>query len=141
LKKYITKSRDGTQRLGERFAKNLQPGDCVAMMGDLGSGKTTFVKGIATGLGVKNSRYVNSPSFVILKEYNSPIPLYHFDVFRLGSSSELDAIGYEEYFYGDGVCVIEWADKVKELLPKRHIEITIETIGDRSRRISIKTKL
>ena len=126
-KKYITKSRDETIALGARIARRLKPGTVIALIGELGSGKTTFVKGLAKGLGVKNSRYVNSPSFVIIKEYKGKIPLYHFDVFRLDSLNEADALSFEEYFYGDGICAVEWADKIRNLLPKRILRISKTT--------------
>ena len=137
MKTYITKSRDETIKLGERLAKHLKNGDVIALIGELGSGKTTLVKGIAKGLGVKNPRYVNSPSFVIIKEYQGKIGLYHFDVFRLNSAGDLDSTGYEEYFYGDGVCVIEWADKIKKLLPKRYLEVKISIIEGSKREIEL----
>lgn len=134
----ITKSRNETIRLGEQIAKKLKPGDVIALIGELGSGKTTLVKGIAKGLGVKDCRYVNSPSFVIIKEYRGRLPLYHFDVYRLDSLASMDSLGYEEYFYGDGVCVVEWADKIKELLPKRHRDVTIRMIANGKRSITSK---
>ncbi len=132
---YITNSRQETIKLGERLAKRLKAGQLVALIGELGSGKTTFVKGIAKGLGVKDYRYVNSPSFVIIKEYQGSTPLYHFDVFRLDSADDLASVGYEEYFYGDGICVVEWADKIKKLLPKKYLEIKIEILKDGRRRL------
>lgn len=135
MRTYITKSREETVKLGAKIAKDFKKGDVIALIGELGSGKTTLVKGIAKGLGVKNSRHVNSPSFVIIKEYQGKISLYHFDVFRLDSASDLDSVGYEEYFYGDGICVVEWADKIRKLLPKKHLEIKIKILGDSIREI------
>jgi len=134
----FTKSSEETIKLGERLARKLKPGSVVALIGELGSGKTTLVKGIAMGLGVKNSRYVNSPSFVIIKEYKGKIPLYHFDVFRLSNLSELDTLSFEEYFYGNGICVVEWADKIMKLLPRKYTEIKIKIIKDNFRKITIK---
>jgi tRNA threonylcarbamoyladenosine biosynthesis protein TsaE len=136
--KHITKSRDETINLGAKISGTLKPGDVLAIVGDLGSGKTTLVKGIAKGLCVKNSRYVNSPSFVIIKEYKGKIPLYHFDVYRLNVLSELDTLSFEEYFYSDGICVVEWADKIKKLLPKRYLEVKLKILKDNKRDISIK---
>ncbi|MCM8781444.1 MAG: tRNA (adenosine(37)-N6)-threonylcarbamoyltransferase complex ATPase subunit type 1 TsaE [Candidatus Omnitrophica bacterium] len=136
-KYFITKNRRETMRLGEKLAKNLKPGQVVALVGELGSGKTTLVKGIAKGLGVRNPRYVNSPSFVIIKEYQGRTTLYHFDVFRLSSASDLDSVGYGEYFYGNGICVVEWANKIKKLLPKKYFEIKIMILGDTKRKIVI----
>jgi tRNA threonylcarbamoyladenosine biosynthesis protein TsaE len=134
-KKYITNSREETIMLGEKIAKRFKPGDTVALIGELGSGKTTLVKGIAKGLGVKSYRYVNSPSFVIIKEYKGRVPLYHFDVFRLDSLSELDTLSFEEYFYGNGICVVEWADKIMKLLPKRRLEIKINMLKENQRKV------
>ncbi len=138
MRKFLTASREETIKLGEKITKKLHPGDVVALTGELGSGKTTLVKGIAKGLGVKNPRYVNSPSFVIIKEYKGKIPLHHFDVFRLDSLSELDTLSFEEYFYGDGICVVEWADKVNKLLPKKRIEIKIDILKENQRKIYIR---
>jgi tRNA threonylcarbamoyladenosine biosynthesis protein TsaE len=134
----ISKNRNETIRLGEKFAKRLKRGDVVSLIGELGSGKTVFTKGIAKGLGVGDCRYVNSPSFVIMKEYGGRIPLYHFDVYRLKKQASLETIGYDDYFYGDGVTVIEWADKIRGLLPERHIEVRISITGDESREIRIE---
>jgi tRNA threonylcarbamoyladenosine biosynthesis protein TsaE len=134
----ISKNRDETIALGARIARHLKKGDVVALIGELGSGKTVFVKGIAKGLGVGDVRYVNSPSFVIVKEYKGKIPLYHFDIYRLDKPASLETIGYDEYFYGDGVTAIEWADKIKNLLPKRRIEVEITIRADETRAIKIK---
>lgn len=138
MKTIITKSKEETIRLGERIARQARPGDFIALIGSLGSGKTTFVKGLAKGLGVKNPRYVNSPTFVIIKEYEARVPLYHFDVYRLKADNDLQALGYEEYFYGKGLCVVEWADRIKKLLPKKRMEIKIEIVKDSARRIKIR---
>ena len=102
---------------------------------DVGTGKKA--KGIAEGLGVKNARYVNSPTFVIIKEYKAKLPLYHFDLYRLEHHSSLDDMNYEEYFYGDGVTVIEWADKIRALLPKKYTEVRFSITGEDKRKINI----
>ena len=136
----ISKSIEDTIGIGQRLAKGLRAGDVVALMGDLGAGKTVLTKGIAKGLGVKNVRYVNSPTFVIIKEYKGRLPLYHFDIYRLNRSSMLDSESYREYFYGDGVTVIEWADKIRSILPKKHIEVKLSVIGEDKRKIEIKKK-
>jgi tRNA threonylcarbamoyladenosine biosynthesis protein TsaE len=147
MKIIITKSREDTIKAGEKLAKTLKPGDVVALIGELGSGKTTFTKGLAKGLGVKSYRYVNSPTFVIIKEYEGKLPLYHFDVFRLNLQGRAqaclcptDILSFEEYFYGNGVCVIEWADRITNLLPKKCIEIRIDIAGQNKRKICIKSK-
>ena len=114
-----------TIAFGERLGQLLKAGDLITMEGDLGAGKTTLTKGIGLGLGVK--RVINSPTFNILKGYQGRIPLYHLDVYRLdGVSQEL---GFEEYYDGDGVCVIEWAQFIEDELPKERLEITLKHIG------------
>jgi tRNA threonylcarbamoyladenosine biosynthesis protein TsaE len=134
----ISKSVEDTIDAGERFAKKLKKGDVVALIGNLGSGKTVFTKGIAKGLGVKDVRYVNSPSFVTIKEYRGRLPLYHFDLYRLDKRCPLDSMSYDEYFYSGGVTVIEWADKIRSLLPRKHIEVKLSRIGEDRRKITIK---
>jgi len=136
----ISKSVKETLQFGEKLAKRLKKGDFVALIGDLGTGKTFLTKGIAKGLGVKNSRYVNSPTFVIIKEYKGKLPLYHFDLYRLDHPGMLDAENFEEYFYGDGVSVVEWADKIKGLLPKKRWEVRMTVVGEDKRKIDIKVK-
>jgi len=136
----ISKSVEETIGIGAKLAGKLKAGDVVALIGDLGSGKTVLTKGIAKGLGVRNVRYVNSPTFVIIKEYRGKLPLYHFDLYRLSKSSCLDAENFEEYFYGDGVAVVEWADKIRRLLPKKHIEVRLSVAGEGTRKIAIKKK-
>ena len=135
----ISKSIEETIEIGSKIAKDLKPGDVVALIGDLGSGKTVLTKGIARGLGVKETRYVNSPTFVIIKEHKGNIPLYHFDLYRLNKTGMYDEIGFEEYFYGDGVTVIEWADKIEKLLPKKRIEVRLSVAGEDKRKIEIKS--
>ena len=136
--KKISKSVEETMEIGAKFAKGLKKGDCVALIGDLGAGKTVFTKGVAKGLGVKNARYVNSPTFVIIKEYEGRFPLYHFDLYRLDNHSGFDDMNYEEYFYGEGVTVIEWADKIRELLPDRYWEVSLRATDEKQRYIKIK---
>ena len=131
VKTIRTNSPEETLRLGSRLAENLNEGDIVALVGDLGSGKTVFVKGMAVGLGIEDPLYVNSPSFVILKEYPGAKNLYHFDVYRLDLKGFCETLDYEKYFYGKGITVIEWADKIETLLPEEHIKIKISYgLGD-----------
>jgi tRNA threonylcarbamoyladenosine biosynthesis protein TsaE len=121
----ILKNEDDTRALGMRIADALEPGDVVALIGDLGTGKTALTKYIARGLGITEE--INSPTFTIVKEYKSGrIPLYHFDVYRLGSGDELLDIGAEEMLDGDGACVIEWADIVADVLPEDSLAIRLE---------------
>ncbi len=135
--KHISNSVEDTIKVGVGLARRLKKGSVVALIGGLGSGKTVLTKGIAAGLGVKNPRYVNSPTFVIIKEYRGKLPLYHFDLYRLSKSTLVDAESYEEYFYGDGVSVIEWADKIGEILPRKHIEVKLSVVGENKRGIVI----
>ena len=119
------KNEKETENFGRRLGESLSAGDVVAMVGDLGTGKTTLTGYIARGLGIKET--VSSPTFTIIKEYNSGrLPLYHFDVYRIGDPEELFNIGADEYFDGDGVCVVEWADMVSEELPENSKYIFIE---------------
>ena len=110
------KNEDETERFGRALADQLMPGDIVCLVGDLGTGKTALTKAVAAGLGIEE--HIVSPTSNIVKEYRSGrLPLYHFDVYRLGSSEELFEIGARDYFYGQGVCVIEWADLIAEEIP------------------------
>lgn len=114
-----------TFELGVQLGKAAQPGQVYCLNGDLGVGKTVFTQGFAKGLGIDGP--VNSPTFTILQQYDEGrLPLYHFDVYRIGDISEMDEIGYEDCFYGDGVCLIEWSNLIEELLPEELTEILIE---------------
>jgi len=134
----ITNSTDETIELAERLAARLKGGDVIALIGDLGAGKTVFVKGLAKGLGIPHHLYVNSPSFVILKEYHGRLDLYHFDVYRLDFKDFADTVDHERYFYGNGVSVIEWADKVTDILPEEYLEIRISQAGESKREFVFK---
>ena len=129
-----------TFQLGERLGKEAAPGSVFCLYGDLGVGKTVFSQGFAHGLGIEGP--VNSPTFTILQQYeDGRLPLYHFDVYRIGDVEEMDEIGYEDCFYGDGVCLIEWPERIRELLPEHAVSIRIEKDLERGfdyRRITIK---
>lgn len=133
----ITNNPKETMSAGERLAKKLERGDVVALFGDLGSGKTTFTKGIGKGLGIKDARHINSPTFVLIKEYLGKIPLYHIDLYRLDDIKDIEDIAIEEYIYGNGVTVIEWAEKIKGLLPKKCIYAKLKVKGENKREIQI----
>lgn len=136
--KHITKNSEETLKLGCKFGRALKKGTVVALVGELGTGKTLFTKGIAKGLGIKDYEYVNSPSFVIMKEYKSnKIRLYHFDLYRLKSSRDLGTIGCEEYFYSSGVSVVEWADRATDILPEKYILVKFKHLGKEKREIII----
>ena len=136
--KYITKSPEETLELGCKFGKTLKTGSVVALIGELGTGKTIFTKGIAKALGVRDYEHVNSPSFVIVKLYKSrKAPLYHFDLYRLRPGHDLDTIGYEEYFYSKGISVVEWADRAPDILPEKYISVKFKHQGKDKRAIMI----
>ncbi len=116
-----TNSVEETRALGERLGRQLNRGDVVALMGDLGSGKTSLVQGICRGLGVKG--VVNSPSYTIVNEYAGRCSVYHLDFYRLHGREDLLSLGCEEYFYGDGICLIEWAERAADLLPAQRVEV------------------
>ena len=118
-------SKEETYNAGVRLGQNAAPGQVYCIYGDLGVGKTIISQGVAAGLGI--TEVVNSPTFTIVKEYDEGrLPLYHFDVYRIGDVDEMDEIGYEEYFYGDGVCIVEWGLMIEELLPQNCIFIEIK---------------
>ena len=120
-----TFSEQETRALGEKLGREAAAGQVYTLTGDLGVGKTVFTQGFARGLGVKE--HVNSPTFTIVQEYGEGrLPFYHFDVYRIGDIEEMDEIGYEDYFYGEGVCLIEWANLIEEILPEKYTEIRIE---------------
>ena len=124
-KKIVIKNEEETKKFGGKLCEKLTAGSIVALTGDLGTGKTTLTKAIAAGLGVTD--VITSPTFNIVKQYDSGrLPLYHFDVYRIGDVDEMYEIGYEEYFFGDGVCVIEWADLIEEIIPDDAVRIEIE---------------
>ncbi len=121
---YETYSAEETQELGKQLAQQLQPGSVCALIGDLGVGKTVFTQGIAQGLGITEP--VCSPTFTILQVYEEGrMPFYHFDVYRIADPEEMEELGYEEYFYGDGFTMVEWADRIAELMPASYQRITI----------------
>lgn len=135
---YISNSRDETKKIAAAFAKELKAGDVVCLIGDLGAGKTAFVDGLVNALGFTD--YVSSPTFTLINEYTTDPPVYHFDVYRIENAAELYDIGLDEYLFGDGICVIEWADKIIDILPDNRYEVTItknDKKGDDYREIEI----
>jgi len=127
-----------TVRLGRLLAGLLQPGMVIALIGDLGAGKTTLVKGIASGLLNIDEREVTSPTFTIVQEYSGAMPLYHVDAYRLDSALDLEAVGFEDYIDGNGVTVIEWADRITDALPPETLTISIEQHGEQQRRFRLQ---
>jgi tRNA threonylcarbamoyladenosine biosynthesis protein TsaE len=132
----VSGSPDDTQRLGEELGRSLQSGDVVALTGELGAGKTCFVQGVARGLGVRTG--ATSPTFVLINEYRGRLPVHHVDAYRTESLSELLDLGLPELFDAEGVTLVEWADKLRPLLPARAIEVHIAGVGDEPREITIR---
>ena len=136
---YETYSAEETAALGEKLGREAKPGDVCTLMGDLGVGKTVLTQGIAKGLGITEP--ISSPTFTIVQVYEEGrLPFYHFDVYRIGDIEEMDEIGYEDYVYGEGVSLIEWANLIEEILPEHFTEIKIEKNLEKGfdyRRISI----
>lgn len=128
----------GTERLGRRLGGLLFPGAVAALIGPLGAGKTQLVRVIAEGLGCADGRVVSSPTFVLIQEYEARLPIYHFDAYRLRTASEFAGLGVEEYFGGDGVCLVEWADRVADCLPAERLAITIQVTGPTSRQFHLE---
>lgn len=122
---YETNSPEETFAIAKRLGEQAQPGTVYTLTGDLGVGKTVFAQGLASGLGIEEA--INSPTFTIVQVYDEGrLPFYHFDVYRIGDIEEMEEIGYEDYFYGDGVCLVEWAELIEELLPGNRVEFLIE---------------
>ena len=120
-----TNSAEETFALGKALGEKASPGQIYTLDGDLGTGKTVFTQGVAAGLGITEA--ISSPTFTIIQEYDTGrLPLYHFDVYRIGDIEEMEEIGYDDYFFGEGICLIEWADRIREILPEHVIRITIE---------------
>lgn len=136
--KIKTKSPQETRELAANVAKKLKVGDVLALIGELGSGKTNFVQGLAFGLRVDSKTYVRSPTFTLINEYTGKIPLYHVDFYRLKTGTELDTLGIDDYIYGEGVTVIEWADRFPQTLPENTIYIHFEILGENDRGITIR---
>ena len=137
-----TRKPEETYELGRKMGREAEPGQIVCLSGDLGVGKTVFTQGFAAGLGIEGP--VNSPTFTILQQYeDGRLPLYHFDVYRIGDVSEMDEIGYEDCFFGDGVCLIEWTGLIEEILPEKVTWVTIEKDLEKGfdyRRISVEDR-
>lgn len=130
--RFASSSEAETQRFGRELARTLLPGDVVSLQGQLGAGKTRLVQSIAAELGCQNA-FVVSPTFTLIHEYDGRLPVYHVDAYRLKNSEEFLDMGGGELLNGDGVCLIEWADRIRDLLPKDHLRIEIDVTGEQSR--------
>ena len=131
-----------TFEAGRKIGMNAKPGQIYTLTGDLGVGKTVFTQGVAAGLGITEP--VNSPTFTIIQEYeDGRLPFYHFDVYRIADLDEMEESGYDDYFFGQGICLIEWAELIEEILPEKRIEVTIEKDLDKGfdyRKITIEER-
>ncbi len=128
-------SPEETQSIGQKLGKLARPGDVILLVGNLGAGKTCLTQGIAWGLDV--SGYARSPSFVLMNEYNGRLPMYHIDLYRLENTAEIADLGLDDYLYGQGLCVVEWADRAPDLLPPQHLLIKISLLGDTERKLEL----
>ena len=132
----ITHSPEQTHELGRSIGKLAQPGDVLLLVGELGTGKTCLTQGIAWGLGIEE--YALSPTFVILREMRGRLPLYHVDLYRLDDIKEIADLGLDDYLYGDGVCVVEWAEKGPGIMPEEHLLVEISHLGEDERSFQLK---
>lgn len=135
----VSHSTRRTQSIGRALGRLLEPGDVIALIGQLGAGKTCLTRGIAEGVGA-DPEIVTSPTFVLINEYQGFIPLYHFDAYRLRSADDMYALGCEEYFDGNGACLVEWADRVEECLPEEHLRVIIQVCGQNDRAIRFEPR-
>ena len=135
----ISRSPAQTMKLGEKIGRLLKKGDIVCLFGQLGSGKTLLTKGIAKGAGLDPKRVI-SPSFVIIREYRGRLPFYHFDLYRLEGLKVIADLGYEEYFYGQGLTAIEWADRLKDMIPREYLRIELQIKSQKQRLIKLSAK-
>jgi tRNA threonylcarbamoyladenosine biosynthesis protein TsaE len=134
---WISYSAEDTFNLGRQLGATLEAGDFVAFQGDLGAGKTCCIQGIASGLGVANRSLVTSPTFTLIQEYQGRLPIYHFDVYRLAQEEDLYDLGYEEYFYGEGVTLLEWAERIPHFLPDERLTLHLHIQADQTRQIQL----
>ncbi len=134
----VSRSPEETQKVGEALGKHASSGDVILLVGDLGSGKTCLTQGIARGLGVKET--ARSPTFVLVSQYRGRLPLYHADLYRVDNVDEVWDLGLDDYLFGEGVTVVEWAEKASEVVPSEHLLIKMEYLGDMERRLTLKAE-
>ncbi len=134
----VTRNEAETCALGQKLGELLSPGDFVALYGDLGAGKTRFAQGVARGVGVDPDIHITSPTYTILNEYKGNYPFYHFDLYRLGGDTDIEELGFEEYFHGDGVCLVEWADRLVSGFPDRYLKVFFQLEAGDTRHIEFE---
>ena len=135
---FISHSEDQTRRLGARLGQLVQAGQVIALLGELGSGKTRLVQGFGAGLGVPADEVINSPTFTFINEYRGRLPCYHIDLYRLTTPAEAETLGLDDLLHGDGVCIIEWADRLGDALPAERLEITFHYLSETKRRLVMR---
>lgn len=135
--RFLSDSPDATEALAGRLSQLLLPGDFISLHGELGAGKTKFASGVAKGLGVAPSIPVTSPTYTLLNIYEGRIPLYHFDLYRLSGDDEVIALGFTEYFYGNGICLVEWPERLHDELPQSRLEIRLNYLDEDCREIEL----
>lgn len=140
-KLFTTRSVAETEKLAADIAGKLKGGEVLALLGDLGAGKTTFVRGLAKALGVSSKEYVRSPTFTLMNVYQGRFPLYHFDFYRLNEAGSFEQLGFEEHFAGEGISVIEWAEKFPHILPAQHFKLHFKVIDENTREIIVPAQL
>ena len=134
----ISRSEAQTEALGRMLGQILEPGSVVGLVGELGAGKTCLARGVARGLDVPPDLHVASPTFTLVNEYQGRLPLYHVDLYRLGDPDELQEIGLDEYYRGEGACLVEWFDQFPEDIPPEHLRVVMEVTGDEQRRLKLE---
>jgi len=135
--RFVSDSPEATEKLGCSLAQLLQPGDFIALHGELGAGKTRFASGIAKGLGVDPSVPITSPTYTLMNIYHGAIPLYHFDLYRLHGDDDIVDLGFSEYFNGDGICLVEWAERLEKELPPERLEVFLSYAAENVREIEL----
>lgn len=134
---FISSSPQETTAFARQLTRFLNPGDIICLFGNLGAGKTTFVKGVAEALKIFPAK-VTSPTFVFLNIYEGKLPVYHFDLYRMEKTQDLGTIGYDEFLYGEGIAVVEWADKLGEFMPKEYVGVYLENVNDDQRKVTAR---
>jgi tRNA threonylcarbamoyladenosine biosynthesis protein TsaE len=132
---FLTRSPHETESIGRTLGTLLKKGSFVALFGDLGGGKTCFTRGIVASSASESLHLVSSPTFAIMNEYPGPVPVYHFDFYRLASNHEIAELGFDDYFHGEGICIVEWAERLGDMLPADHIRVVFEYAGGECRKI------
>ncbi len=134
----ISRSPEQTEHLGRLMGRQLNPGMFLALRGELGGGKTCFTRGVVAAVAPESACLVASPTFAIMNEYPGTVPVYHFDFYRLGGAGEILELGFDDYFHGTGVCIVEWSERLEEVLPAERLEITFAHAGDDLRTITLE---